>query len=151
MIIGKLKDLKKYKGLSANLDKAIDYTLSNDLLALSEGKHEIDGKDIFVSRQSYVGKPLEEAKAENHQVYLDLQILLKGTEKFGYADVSNATLKETDPYNPDKDVAKYTCEDETLYTMTEGSFAIVYPEDIHRPQIKVNDETIEKAVLKIKI
>ena len=151
MIIGKLKDLKQYKGLSVNLDKAIDYALSADLLALSEGKHEVDGSEIFVSRQSYIGKPFEETKAENHEVYLDLQILLKGIEKFGYADITNPTLKVTDSYNPDKDVAKYTCEDETLYTMTESSFAIVYPEDIHRPQVKVNDELIEKAVIKIKI
>ncbi|MGF6905526.1 YhcH/YjgK/YiaL family protein [Fusobacterium sp. PH5-44] len=151
MIIGKLKDLKQYKGLSSNLDKAIDYALNTNLLALTEGKHEIIGSDIYVSRSSYVGKPLSECKAENHKIYLDLQIMIKGTEKFGYADISNKTLKVTDLYNPEKDVEKYTCEDETVYVMTDSSFAIVYPEDIHRPQIKVNDEIIEKAVIKIKI
>ena len=151
MIIGKLSNLIKCKGLNPNLDKAIDYILSNNLLDLSIGKHEIFGEDIFISRQSYIGKPLEETKAENHQIYLDLQIMLKGTEKFGYADILNATLKEIEPYNPDKDVAKYSCEDEALYVMTESSYAIVYPEDIHRPQVKINDENIEKAVVKIKI
>jgi YhcH/YjgK/YiaL family protein len=151
MIIGKMKNLNIYKGLSANVDKAIDYANSTDLLALSEGKHEIDGKNIYLSRQSYVGKPFENCAAENHDKYLDLQILLKGTENFGYADFRNSTLKLLDPYNKEKDVTKYTVTDEATYTMTEGSFALIFPEDVHRPQIKVNEGKIEKAVIKIRL
>ncbi|MDR3258174.1 MAG: YhcH/YjgK/YiaL family protein [Fusobacteriaceae bacterium] len=151
MIIGKLKDLNLYKGLSKNIDKAIDYAISTDLLSLAAGKYEIDGKNIYVNRQSYIGKPLADCAAENHKDYLDLQIVLKGTEGFGYADISNNTLNLIEPYNKEKDVTKYTCIDETIYTMTMGSFAILFPEDIHRPQIKINDSTVEKAVIKIKI
>jgi len=151
MIIGKIKDLKLYKGLSPNIDKAIDYALSTDLTALAVGKQDIDGKNITINRQSYTGKPAADCAAENHNDYLDLQIVLKGTEGFGYADIGNPTLKTLDPYNKEKDVTKYTCVDETVYTMTEGSFAIVFPEDVHRPQIKINEGTIEKAVIKIRI
>jgi YhcH/YjgK/YiaL family protein len=151
MIIGKLKDLNLYKGLCKNIDKAIDYAISTDLLSLAVGKYEIDGKNIYINRQSYTGKPVADCVAENHKDYLDLQILLKGSEGFGYADISNSTLQLIDPYNKEKDVTKYTCTDETVYTMTMGSFAILFPEDIHRPQIKINDSTIEKAVIKIKI
>ena len=34
MIVGKLRDLARYKGISKNIDTAIDYVLNNDLLAL---------------------------------------------------------------------------------------------------------------------
>ncbi|MDR1835791.1 MAG: YhcH/YjgK/YiaL family protein [Fusobacteriaceae bacterium] len=151
MIIGKIKDLKLYKGLGPNIDKAIDYALSTDLLSLPVGKQDIDGKNIYINRQSYTGKAPADCAAENHNDYLDLQIVLKGSEGFGYADIGNATLKALEPYNPEKDVAKYTCTDETTYIMTEGSFALVFHEDIHRPQIRVNEEKVEKAVIKIKI
>ena len=42
MIVGKLSDLYRYKGISKNIDTAIDYILTHDLLALPQGKTEID-------------------------------------------------------------------------------------------------------------
>ncbi len=54
MIIGKLRDLKRYKGISKNIDTAIDYVLNHDLLTLPKGKTEIDGKNVYVNRDTYV-------------------------------------------------------------------------------------------------
>ena len=42
MIIGKLKNISRYKGISKNIDTAIDYILNNDLLALPKGKTIIE-------------------------------------------------------------------------------------------------------------
>ena len=55
------------------------------------------------------------------------------------------------PYNTTKDVTKYACMDELVYEMSDGSYALVFPEDVHRPMIKINDEIVEKAVVKIKL
>lgn len=151
MIIGKLKDIQRYKGLSKNIDTAIDYVLKTDLLKVEIGKHEIDGKNVYINRLSYIAKPIKDCAAENHKNYLDLQIVIKGSEGFGYANINNNTLKETISYNDVKDVTKYSCEDELIYAMTESSFALVFPEDIHKPVIKLSDSTVEKAVIKIKI
>ncbi|MTM05728.1 DUF386 family protein, partial [Turicibacter sanguinis] len=38
MIIGKLKDLPRYKGLNQNLDTAIDFISNHDLSTLPLGK-----------------------------------------------------------------------------------------------------------------
>lgn len=151
MIVGKLKDLKRYKGISKNIDTAIDYILNNDLLALPKGKTLIDGTNVFVNRDTYVAKPLEECFFENHEHYLDLQIVLKGKELFGYTDISNPTLKVTTPYNQDKDVTKYSVTEQTVFFTLEEGFALVFNEDIHLAKCKVNDEIVEKAVVKIKI
>ena len=35
--------------------------------------------------------------------------------------------------------------------MTDESFALIFPEDIHRPGMMVDDEMIEKVVVKIRI
>lgn len=150
MIVGKLRDIKRYKGLSKNIDLAIDFVLNNDLMALPKGKTEIDGKNVYVNRDTYVARPLEECFFENHEHYLDLQIVLKGKELFGFTDISNPTLQVTTPYNVDKDVTKYSANDAVYFTLEEG-FALVYREDIHLAKGKVDDELVEKAVIKIKV
>ncbi|MDE6584668.1 MAG: YhcH/YjgK/YiaL family protein [Anaeroplasmataceae bacterium] len=150
MIVGKLRDIKRYKGLSKNIDTAIDFILNNDLMALPKGKTEIDGKNVYVNRDTYVARPLEECYFENHEHYLDLQIVLKGKELFGYTDISNPSLQVTTPYNTDKDVTKYSASDAVYFVLEEG-FALVYKEDIHLAKGKVDDELVEKAVIKIKV
>lgn len=150
MIIGKLTDLYRYKGIAKNIDTAIHYIETHDLLALPKGKTIVDGDNVFINRDTYVAKPLEECFYENHENYMDLQIVLKGQEMFAYTHITNPTLKVTVPYNPDKDVTKYSCEGGVFFTLEEG-FALVYTEDIHLAKCKANDDIVEKAVIKIKI
>ena len=56
MIVGKLKDLNRYKGLNQNLDKAIDYIYSANLYDLKLGKNYIDNENIFINRFNYMVK-----------------------------------------------------------------------------------------------
>lgn len=149
MIVGKLKDLKRYKGIHPNIDEAIDYVLNNDLKALPKGKTVVS-ENVYINRDTYVAKPLEECFFENHEHYLDLQIVLEGKELFGYTDISNPSLKVTTPYNTEKDVTKYSATEDTIYITLEEGFALVFNEDIHLAKAKVNDELVEKAVVKIK-
>lgn len=152
MITGKIKDLARYKGLSKNIDTAIDYVLNNDLLALAKGKYEIDGKEVFLNRDTYVAKEEKDCFFETHKNYIDLQIVLKGKEYFGYTDITDKGLVVTDEYNPEKDVCKYkTCADNKCLVVLEEGFALVYPEDAHLPKLKINDEIVEKVVIKIKL
>lgn len=149
MIVGKLKDLKRYKGIHPNIDEAIDYVLNNDLKSLPKGKTVVS-ENVYINRDTYVAKPLEECFFENHEHYLDLQIVLEGKELFGYTDISNPSLKVTTPYNTEKDVTKYSATEDTIYITLEEGFALVFNEDIHLAKAKVNDELVEKAVVKIK-
>jgi len=152
MIIGKLADLYRYKGLSKNIDTAIDFILNNDLMALPKGKTEIDGKNVYVNRDTYVARPLEECFFENHENYIDIQIVLKGQEVIGYTHITNPDLKVTTPYNIEKDVTKYNYDPKgaVFFTLEEG-FALVYTEDAHLAKCKANDDIVEKAVVKVKI
>lgn len=150
MIVGKIKDLYRYKGIAKNIDTAIDYLLNNDVLAMAPGKYLIDGDNVILNRDTYVAKPLSDCFFENHDVYMDLQVVLKGQEIFAYTDITNPTLKVTAPYDEKKDVTKYACENGLFFTLEEG-YALVYPEDIHLAKCKVDDQIVEKAVFKIKI
>jgi YhcH/YjgK/YiaL family protein len=152
MIVGKLVDLYRYKGISKNIDTAIDYIQNNDLMALPKGKTIVDGDNVFINRDTYVARPLEECFFENHEKYIDIQIVLKGQEVIGYTHLTNPDLKVTTPYNPDKDVTKYNYNPKgaVFFTLEEG-FALVYTEDAHLAKCKANDEIVEKVVVKVKI
>ncbi|MBQ9449373.1 MAG: YhcH/YjgK/YiaL family protein [Acholeplasmatales bacterium] len=152
MIVGKLSDLYRYKGISKNIDTAIDFILNNDLMALPKGKTVVDGDNVYINRDTYVARPLEECFFENHENYIDIQIVLKGHEIIGYTHITNPDLHVTTPYNPDKDVTKYNYNPKGALMMdvSEG-FVLVYTEDAHLAKCKANDEIVEKAVVKVKI
>jgi len=159
MIVGKLKDLYRYKGIAKNIDTTIDFILEKGIagiVAMAPGKYEIDGKNVILNRDTYVAKPKNETFFENHENYMDLQVVLTGKEYFAYTDISNPLLKVTTPYNPDKDVTKYNADDvdavkDAQWFVLEEGYALVYTEDVHLAKCDVNGGTVDKAVFKIKI
>lgn len=152
MIVGKLVDLYRYKGISKNIDTAIDFILNTDLLALPKGKTVVDGTNVYVNRDTYIARPLEECFFENHEHYIDIQIVLKGQEVFGYTHITNPDLHVTTPYNAEKDVTKYNYnpKDAVFFVLEEG-FALVFTEDAHLAKCKANNEIVEKLVVKVRI
>jgi YhcH/YjgK/YiaL family protein len=154
MIIGKIVDFDpKYFAFSKNLSLAFAFMKEKGvegLLALPAGKTVLDEGNVFVNRQSYIGKKFEDAKIESHYKWLDIQIVLKGVEGFGYADISK-NLPVTVPYDEVKDKVNYEGKLDGIINLEGGTFALVFPPDLHKPCIKVNDETIEKAVIKVRI
>lgn len=157
MVVGNIKDFsKKDFAYSKNLQIAFDYLNKlqvEGLLKLEEGKHLIkDDGEVYINRQSYVGKEFADAKIEGHDKWLDIQIVLKNAEKVGYVDKrkydeSNITV----PYDAIKDKTNYKGDLDSIVTLTSGYFVLVYPNDLHQPCIKVNEDKIEKAVVKVKI
>ena len=157
MIVGNIKDFsQKDFGYSKNLQIAFAYLNRlgiEGLLALESGKHVIkeDG-EVYLNRSSYVGKEFKDAKIEGHEKWLDIQLVLKNEEDIGYVDKRKYDEKNiTSPYNSEKDKANYEGDLDAVVRLSSGYFCLVYPNDLHKPCIKVNDETIEKAVVKVKI
>ena len=147
MIIGKIKDLNRYKGLNYNLDKAIDFIINTDLLSLEHGRNEIDGDNVFLNRFSYTCSKEEDCFFEGHKDYLDIHLVLKGQELLGYSDVSElAALTE---YDQKDDFIKYKGPVHTYCKSLVGDFIITFPEDIHMPKISINNDFVEKAVCKV--
>lgn len=151
MIIGKIEDFFNVKFENENINKAFEFIKTHDLLALPEGKTVIDGDNVWVNRSTYYGKPLEECKIESHEKYLDLQLVIKGVEGMGYVDKERTGLEVTFPYDEKKDKMNFKGKLDGIIYLHDHQFAIVWPNDLHMPLIKANDEVIEKAVFKIKL
>lgn len=149
MIYTKLKNIHRYLGQSAALDTAIRYLQSADLRALSKGRNEIDGDQVFINRFDYQTMAPEEAIWEGHIQYIDIHVLLSGHEKIGVSNVESLTQTVR---KPEEDFVGFEGPVETWFTMTPEDILIVYPEDIHKVKVLDSESTlVEKACFKIKV
>ena len=150
MIYDKIKNIALYKGLSDDIYAGLKYLkdLSPDI---APGTYEINPRvKAFISE--YTTKPENEKGYEAHQKNIDIQYLLKGTEKIACLPVDE--LQETQPYNPSTDAAFYesNLRPLTLVLRPLTSFALFFPHDAHLPQLCIDaPEEVKKVVIKIKI
>ena len=147
MIIDKIENLKKYASVNPLFAKVVDFLQHNDLNALEPGKHEIEGKDLFVNIQMAKGKTPDEAVIETHNKMIDIQIPLSGEETFGY---TQRDLLPDAPYNEEKDITKIPdMAADSYVTCQPGMMVIFFPEDGHAPCIAGVPE-LKKAIFKVK-
>jgi len=152
MITSTLSQLHWYKVISPYFTKAINYALATDFARMEPGKYEIDGDNVFAIVNEFTTKPPSECDPECHQVYADIQIVISGTEKFGYAPLIEE--EPSTPYNPENDVSFYSLPEEEInyLTLTSGQFIIFFPSDIHQPETFVHQpELVKKVVMKVKV
>ena len=94
-----------YRGLYERLSKAFDILIKDKFDTKQEGRHEVDGEKLFYIVADYTTKPLEQCKLEAHEEYVDIQVIVKGSEQIGYSNT--ADLKVKTPYDADKDLIFY--------------------------------------------
>ncbi len=152
MITSTLPQLHWYKIIGPYFTKAINYALATDFVPMEPGKYEIDGDNVFAIVNEFTTKPAAECDPESHQVYADIQIVISGTEKFGYAPLMEQ--EPATPYNTENDVSFYSLSDEEIsyLTLGAGQFIIFFPSDIHQPEtFHHQPELVKKVVLKVKV
>ncbi len=147
MIFDELKNCALYYGVNKHFEKAFDFIKSYASNPLEAGTYEIDGKDVFAMVQD---NPLkDDARFETHKLYIDIQFVISGSEKMQYAPVDSLTL--TEDKTPDKDVLFYDntnlATDLKVYAQ---SFAVFFPNDGHKPGLKLDGETNKKIVVKVR-
>lgn len=148
MILDVLENKEKYEKLVNGFDKAFAF-IQKCNASTEVGRYEIDGDKVYAMVQEYTTKT--EGSFEAHQRYIDIQYIISGTEIIEWGNINKLTI--SNEYDEAKDVAFYHDSEEIskLY-MTEGSFAIFFPEDAHKPCMSaVKSSDVQKIVAKIKI
>lgn len=149
MIYDKLANITLYKGISKNLDTAIQYLSTHDLNELPLGKTSVDGDLVYINVMETKAQPLEERKYEVHKNYLDIQIDLIGTERVDTGDFHKVTLEN---YNTEADVAVAYSDNVASCILGPGNFIICMTREPHKPNIAVSEDTfLKKAVVKVHI
>ena len=150
MIIDTIKNASKYFSVHPLFQQAFDYISKTDLDAIEMGKYEIDGANLKAIFSNKKGMTAAEstAKFECHNKHIDIQLCINGTEDFGWKPREKCVIPNGD-YNEEKDVQLYHDAPDMFFQLTNGQFAILFPEDVHAPMI--GNAEIKKLVIKVKI
>ena len=149
MIVDTLNNASKYYSAHPLFAKAFEYISQNDLANAPEGKSDItDGLKAIVSNSTGKTKEASLSKFECHNKNIDIQVCINGLETIGWKPREKCTTPNGD-YNAEKDVQFYSDTPDTFFQLTNGQFAIFFPEDVHAPMI--GEGEIKKLVVKVKI
>jgi YhcH/YjgK/YiaL family protein len=131
-------------------DQAFNFLKTADLKNLPAGTQELEGKHLFVAISEYDSKEKPDTRYESHKKYIDIQYVIKGEELMGITTLDKVEVDE--PYDSEKDLAFYKYEGGDYVKATPENFMIFFPEDVHRPSIKVDENVpVKKGVVKILI
>jgi len=132
-------------------DKAFTFLKSTDLSKLEIKRYDIDGDNLYAPVSEYLTKNEEDAKFEAHQKYIDIQYVISGVEQMSVAPLSMKKDIIT-PYDPVKDLEFMTVDQFNSFKATPERFFIFFPSDIHRPSVKVGENSqVRKIVVKVKV
>ncbi len=146
MIIDSLHNYRTYTGMNPRFAKAFEYLLKADFSLLPAGRNEIDGDDVFLMMTRGELKKPEDASIEVHNKYIDIQLVIEGTETFGWRERSELALP-AGGFDTEKDIQFSDEAPSTCFTLNAGQMCILFPEDGHAPMI--GEGPITKCIVKV--
>lgn len=148
MIIDTIANAPKYFSVHPLFEQAFAYINGADLVN-TEGRFEIDGDNLKAIYSNKEGMTAEQstAKFECHNRHIDIQVCINGVETIGWKPREKCFSPKGE-YNPEKDVQFYNDAPDMFFQLTDGQFAIFFPEDVHAPMI--GEGAIKKLVIKVK-
>lgn len=151
MISDNLKNASFYIQLGPDWKKAFDFLEQCKKVLPEKGRYEIDGSQVFALVQQYETTPPENGRWEAHKNYVDIQCVLSGREKIGYAPAGYGLNPAA--YNPEKDCGFFgDTRESVMLPLEEGQFAIFMPGEIHKPHCFFGEiSPVNKVVIKIRI
>ena len=149
MIYDKIDNWQTYAGVSENIRIGLEF-LRSVKSDIENGVHELT-PSVRAIVSEYKTKTENENGYEAHREYIDIQFLISGSEKLNCLPLEY--MVQTKAYNEEKDTAFYVedaVEPQELL-LGNGYFAILYPQDGHKPNLSVDAPMkVKKVVLKIK-
>ena len=147
MIVDSLSKLGIYSAVYPRFSTVMGYLAGVDLAAINEGKYEIDGDSIFMTVVDAELKKPENAFLETHDKYIDIQIVISGTETFGWKD-RDKCKEAKEAYSDRKDIAFFSDKPSAFVTLGAGECIVFFPGDAHAPLI--GDGKVKKCIVKVR-
>ena len=149
MIYARNTDALEYRGIHPNLDRALERVTPEFLAGVGYERTEIQCSDLYVTRFTYETIPDEESFFEAHLRYLDIHIMVDGSERVEIAPPDQLIQFDQNKTN---DFYAYRGEGRYHLTLSPGDFLVVFPNDAHRIKMCVGaPKTVTKVVFKVRI
>jgi biofilm protein TabA len=148
MIFSTLSQSERYTKLHPLFPRAFDYIRNTDLHALPAGIHHIIDQQLFVIVEEAQGRTKEEAKLECHRRYIDIQLVLEGTDEMGWKPLVDCQ-QPLDDYSVERDIRFFNDPADSWISTPVNTFCIFFPDDAHAPL--VSNGKIRKCIFKIAV
>ena len=148
MIFSSLSQADRYASLHPLFPRAFQYICDTNLMTLKTGVHQIIDKQLFVIVEEAQGRNRAEAKLECHRKYIDIQLVLEGTDEMGWKPLATCT-QPIDEYNEERDIRFFNDIADSWISTPANTFCIFFPEDAHAPLVSTGK--IRKLIFKVAV
>lgn len=138
------------KTLAEKIAEGLEVIQNVDFENTALGKYVVND-DFYYLVQEYEAKDPEVARHEAHKAYVDIQYVVEGKEAIDIAPAMFMDVEEA--YDEARDVVFFKePKQATRFVLTDGGYAILYPEDSHKPGVRVGEGSkVKKIVGKVRI
>ncbi|MDO4949878.1 MAG: YhcH/YjgK/YiaL family protein [Bacteroidales bacterium] len=139
----------QYNKNKAQWDAAFKWLAETDLLNIKAGKYNIEGTTMTASIEDDTTGLFETKGSESHYHHVDIQYVVKGTERFGLLDHDTSYPKTG--YRPDNISYTFDPAKVMLIDSTPNRFFLFFPSDWHIAKIATDKgpEPIRVVVVKV--
>jgi biofilm protein TabA len=148
MILSALSQSDRYAALHPLFPRAFDYIRNTDLYGLAPGRYHLAGDDLIAIVEQVPGKTREMARLECHRKYIDIQLVLDGTDEMGWKPLADC-LNPVSDYSTEKDIQFFHDAPASWVATPPDHFCIFFPEDAHAPL--VSNGTVRKVIFKVAV
>ena len=151
MIFTNINDKLQNSSLAKDIQFCIDYAEKNreKILSLENGSYDIGYNGIKMNVGKYFTKKENDKFWESHKRYLDVQIMIDGSERVAFNDIRNMEEKS---FDPERDLV--ILEGNKLFDIVieNGDVLVFFLNDVHKPELDILDsENEEECEIKKKI
>lgn len=148
MIIGDIHHPES-AGLPPILLKAVELALKAQPQQCEPGSYDLQGDDIYMNVMRFATQSAQSKKAEQHEKFVDIQILLEGEETIHYGVFDSA--RGCEKWHKEEDYrlcSVINCQQKVV--LKPGMFAIFFPGEPHKPGVQGAESIeIKKVVVKV--
>lgn len=148
MILDTLNKIDRYADLHPLFPRVIAYLRDTNLSTLTSGIHPIIEKQLFVIVEEAQGRNRSEAKLESHRKYIDIQLVLEGTDEMGWKPLADCH-QPVDDYSVERDIRFFNDAADSWISTPPNAFCIFFPDDAHAPL--VSSGKVRKLIFKIAV
>ena len=137
-------------GLHPVLQQALTLAIAANPQEKTPGRYALQGDTIFMNVMQFATQSPEQKKAELHQQYIDIQMLLSGEERILFGMTDSARHCEEMHIEDDYQLCSQIADEQAM-VLKPGKFVIFMPGEPHKPGCVVQAPMdIKKVVIKVR-
>lgn len=137
-------------GLHPVLQQALTLAIAAHPQEKTPGRYTLQGENIFMNVMQFTTQSPEHKKAELHQQYIDIQMLLSGEERILFGMTDSARHCEEMHIEDDYQLCSQIADEQAM-VLKPGKFVIFMPGEPHKPGCVVQAPMdIKKVVIKVR-